>query len=246
MSYIQDSSVVGIMSQNGYFMARLEGVTGLHEKWLYTFFHPIKVPSQNTIVPINLQEVLAVWLSVAVLQARCVLGGVPFVCIRHLYRASRWSSLSCLSGVARFLSKWLCVSGQLQHQTSVTQTSFWFLYTYFMFDFSHFFFLDGCPADKQTHACSLHDHASWHFMVTASVKAFYQQQITPFTTSSRLKGSNRGHAVVFEAVAQAVQLRTLQETSWDHSISESQRGLSPEDINSSPRDELFDLWWRRC
>lgn len=47
--------------------------------------------------------------------------------------------------IVRLISKWPCVSGDLQHQASVTQTSLWFLYMYFVLDFLHLFFPGWMP-----------------------------------------------------------------------------------------------------
>lgn len=78
-------------------------------------------------------------------------------CHREAHGAFLLSYLSSI--LLRFISKWPRVSGDLQHQASVTQTSLWLLYMYFVWDFLHVFFLDGCLADKHTY-CIVYDHST--------------------------------------------------------------------------------------
>lgn len=137
------------------------------------------------------------------------------------------------SAAAGLISKRPRVSGDLQHQTSVTQTSLWFLYMYFMFVFFFLFFkfiflerrhtdkVRQCvrepPPLKKKHAHT-HSH-SWNCQFTgcsvvgshASVVFMTLKTDSAFTTSS---GSKVSAQVKHTAVPRAIH-QTITATPWE-------------------------------
>ena len=84
------------------------------------------------------------WCAFCLYEKEFVVVTFITACHREARAAFLVSSLDSVG----LISKLPRVSGDLQHQTSVTQTSLWFLYMYFMF-FFQCIFLEKSLADKQ-------------------------------------------------------------------------------------------------
>lgn len=120
-----------------------------HENWVpvCTFFHPINVPSQNTIIHINLLELLQTLgssfagLLCALPAPWCAfcLCGKEFTVVTFItkcHREARGAVLLSSHGRVGIIFQNGLVSREtcnMQHQTSVTQTSLWSLYEHIFF-----------------------------------------------------------------------------------------------------------------
>lgn len=242
-------------------MARLQGFKHYNpswKKWLCTFFHPIKVPSQNTstyqsagtvtvlfsLTPSsNLAGLLcalpARWCAFCLYEKEFTV--VTFITACH--REARGAFLVSSLGSVGLISKLPRVSGDLQHQTSVTQTSLWFLYMYFMF-FSNLFSWKNASQISSMHGHTLYDTQSPHLMAPwcfhfrgtsdlmpvslrdlVTVDAFNWQHITLFTTSSGSKVNTevkqRAHCSFQSCAIQLDRERFSQTASACHEITAS-------------------------
>lgn len=142
-----------IMSQDDDFTTGLQGFKHYRPSWkvtMYIFPPHKKFPPKTTIVHINLQELFSLVLTLSSYFA----GPTVRVTCSMVCLVSVWERVNSYdiyygpvtveltgpfychaSATAGLISKGPRVSGDLQHQTSVTQTSLWFLYAYFMLVF---------------------------------------------------------------------------------------------------------------
>lgn len=178
-----------------------------HENWVLvcTFFHPINVTSQNTIIHINLLELLQA-LSSSFAGLLCALPapwcafclrGKQFTVVTFItkcHREARGAVLLSSPGRVGLVFQNGLVSPEtcnVQHQASVTQTSLWPLDEHFFL--KTLFSWKSCPADKQPRTAPISPHlvTPWFcqfggtlafmptsFHVLRSANAFYRQHFT--------------------------------------------------------------------
>lgn len=165
VSVIENCSDTHIMSQDDDFTASLQGFKHYWPSWkviMYIFpphksslpkYHSTYQSAGAVLFSLTLSSnfagllcaLPAWWCALCLYEKEFMVMTFITACHREAHGAFL---LSCLSS-AGLISKWPRVSGDLQHQTSVTQTSLWFLYMHFMLAFfPQFIFLGRCCADK--------------------------------------------------------------------------------------------------